>query len=40
MSLYQLKALQHRDKIEFAGRTRAQANQLALAKYPNADFEE
>ena len=40
MSLYQMKALEHRDKIEFAGRTRAQANQLALAKYPNADFEE
>jgi len=40
MSLYQLKALNHRDKIEFAGRTRAQANKLALVRYPNADFEE
>ncbi len=40
ISLYQLKALEHRDKIEFAGRTRAQANQLALVKYPNADFKE
>jgi len=40
MSLYQMKALEHRDKIEFAGRTRAQANQLTLVKYPNADFEE
>lgn len=39
-SLDQMKALQHRDKIEFAGRTRAQANELALVKYPNADFEE
>lgn len=36
---YQMKALAHRDKIQYAGRTRAQANHLALVKYPDAKFD-
>ncbi len=38
--MYQLRALQHRDKMLEAGWSRDKANRIALVKYPEAKFED